>query len=398
MKNRKYAYRLCPCNAVNIEGIQTWLEDLAAEGLLLEEDGAFLGIWRFRRTAPQQVRYRLEVVQQKFLDDTYGPQEEMLEAAEAMGWEYVTRYRFFYIYRTADPAARPFHTDPAVHALTVKKLKRQHNGELILDAIYVVLMACLRGSRFGNFYRDAAALGPWYTLSLLGLLLCLLLIPLSHVLWLRKYVNKLRRGEPLEDRREWKPGILRIAAAKVIPPILAAVWLCSVFSGWIMSTKKTPMTRYSCNAPFASIEEVYPEGEVLSRTDMGDYNTFLTWENPVSRNTEWNESGTVSVDGKTYHFILRITCYETGAQWIARGLARDLYAADFTRYGGKRFEALEAPETEAEELRVYSSYSVRKVVLRQGNTVIHGTVSIDEGQEADHWQQWLDATLEKMKR
>ena len=32
------SHRICPCNAYDIEGIQSWLEDLAAEGLQLEKD------------------------------------------------------------------------------------------------------------------------------------------------------------------------------------------------------------------------------------------------------------------------------------------------------------------------------------------------------------------------
>ena len=40
----RYAYRFCPCFRYDIEGIQTWLEDMAAQGLVLEADGIFLGI------------------------------------------------------------------------------------------------------------------------------------------------------------------------------------------------------------------------------------------------------------------------------------------------------------------------------------------------------------------
>ena len=35
-ENIRYAYRICPCFSYDIEGIQTWLEDMASQGLVLE--------------------------------------------------------------------------------------------------------------------------------------------------------------------------------------------------------------------------------------------------------------------------------------------------------------------------------------------------------------------------
>ena len=34
-KKRNYVYRLCPCNPADVEAMQSWLEDMAAEGLFL---------------------------------------------------------------------------------------------------------------------------------------------------------------------------------------------------------------------------------------------------------------------------------------------------------------------------------------------------------------------------
>ena len=89
------SHRLCPCNPMDIEGIQTWLEDMAQDGLILEKESVFFGFWSFEKSTPQKVLYRLEVVQGKFLEDTDTPQLDMLETAEAMGWEYVTKYAEF---------------------------------------------------------------------------------------------------------------------------------------------------------------------------------------------------------------------------------------------------------------------------------------------------------------
>lgn len=395
-KKVRRSHRLCPCNPMDIEGIQTWLEDLAEEGLILEQESVFFGFWSFVRTAPRKVQYRLEIIRGGFLEDTETPREEVVEASEAMGWEYVTRYRSFYIYRSFDPTARPLNTDPAVQALTVKYLRRQTWVNLIWEALYVFLMLFLRRSSFGFVFKDLAAIGPIYVICYLGLFSFFIVRSLTHVFYLQRAVKRLKSGGCLDQKKPWKPRAALWIAAKIVPVFLLIGTFGGLFAGLVNSTESRPLEAYTDDAPFVSIQEVYPEGTVTSRTDMGDYNTFLSWSTSVSRNTEWKESGNINIDGKNRHFILRITCYETAAEWIAKGLVNDCYTGDKNRYHGKRFEDFDAPDLEVDFLQVYSSYGIRYVLLRQGNVVIHGTVSITEGQDADYWQDWLHATVQRL--
>ena len=64
-ENIRYAYRICPCFSYDIEGIQTWLEDMASQGLVLEADGTFLGIFTFQKTTPKKYRYRLAPIKEQ---------------------------------------------------------------------------------------------------------------------------------------------------------------------------------------------------------------------------------------------------------------------------------------------------------------------------------------------
>ena len=45
MTEEKKVYRLCPCFSHDIEGIQTWLEDLAMDGLFLMPEGRVISIF-----------------------------------------------------------------------------------------------------------------------------------------------------------------------------------------------------------------------------------------------------------------------------------------------------------------------------------------------------------------
>ena len=92
--SEQYVHRTCPCYQWDVEGIQTWLEDMAAKGLHVEADGAFFGIFSFLKGEPKTVRYRLTPVKQKrgFFADNDVPDQEEQEFSESCGWEYVLRH------------------------------------------------------------------------------------------------------------------------------------------------------------------------------------------------------------------------------------------------------------------------------------------------------------------
>ena len=51
----RHAYRTCPCFSFDVEGIQTWLEDMAAQGKRFG-DHVRTSSWRVRSSSPAQRR------------------------------------------------------------------------------------------------------------------------------------------------------------------------------------------------------------------------------------------------------------------------------------------------------------------------------------------------------
>ena len=51
------AYLLPPCPNYDVEALESWLTELASEGLFLRD--IKVGFFVFEKTAPQAVRYRL---------------------------------------------------------------------------------------------------------------------------------------------------------------------------------------------------------------------------------------------------------------------------------------------------------------------------------------------------
>lgn len=390
-KKLQRTHRLCPCSPMDLEGIQSWLEDMAAQGWLLEQDSIFLGIWSFEKAHPQSVRYRLEIMRPSFWGDSDAPEAEAEEIARAMGWEYICRYRNFYIYRSTDPTAPPLHTDPALQSLSVRKLRRSQMGDLILGLFYLIMIFCFRRSSFGYLYLDAAIIGPAYAISMLLFLLALAAKPILNICYLQRAIHRLRCGQGLDRKLPWKPAAPLWVAWRLIPVVIIIVICISLLGRLSAATSRSPLEDYDESAPLVTIEDLYPEAAVTSRMDMGDYNTFLQWQNPLSENTEWCEAGSIQLPEGSFHFILRVQIYETAGLFLAKGVFRDQYTEDASRYGSKRFEAMEVPENSLEDALLYSSYGIRHILLRQGNTVIHATVSITHGEE-DRWIEWFRAT------
>lgn len=392
------SHRLCPCNAVDIEGIQTWLEDMAANGLLLEKDSIFCGFWSFEKTAPKKVLYRLEIAAPGgfFSDSTDMPREEILETTEAMGWEYVTRYKFFYIYRTSDLNAVPLNTDPEIQAFTVKRLKKERRNELFWELVYIafLLLFGFQGSRY--FMLSAVMLTPLFTVSVLGILLWAAVSPLIQVIYLQQYEKRLRDGDSLDKRKDWQRFAYAWRGTKCLPVALGIILLFTLGRNFIQASDKIPLSQYSGSAPFATAQDIFPEGRISDSLDMWDYGTFNHWDNSLSENTEWRESCDITVNSKEYHAYLYITYHDTKAAWIARWLFEDHYRYDSQRHHRKRFEDQQAPDAAVDGLRVYTSYGTRYVLIWQDNVVIHASVSLRDEAMEDNWELWLNAALEKL--
>ena len=100
MSEVKYAYRIPPCSVYDVGAMEQWLESMAAKGLILEEDGFFMGLGTFRKEQPQTLRYRLEATPTRdgIFSEEAEPSEDARELNRLMGWRYCGRRGQFHIY------------------------------------------------------------------------------------------------------------------------------------------------------------------------------------------------------------------------------------------------------------------------------------------------------------
>ena len=178
-----------------------------------------------------------------------------------------------------------------------------------------------------------------------------------------------------------------------------SVLLCSLLAVLPQENAKLPHAAYPGDPPFPTAADIFVDCTVSADNEWLDYGTFKAMETSVSNNVEWNESCDVTtVDGDTYFCILRLNYHETVSEWFARGLERDYYVYDATRYRGKNFEDLSAPDLDVDSIRVYNNYGSLCVLMREGNRVVHAVVVVNEGDgSSNRWMLWAQAMAEMLQ-
>ncbi|MBQ6059354.1 MAG: DUF2812 domain-containing protein, partial [Clostridia bacterium] len=146
MRAKTLLWRLPPCPAYDVEGTESWLTDMAAQGWMLEKGSFFFGVASFEKAKPAAARYRLEAAPKHASDwdDNGGsPDFEAVEMNADSGWEYVARRGQFYIYRSKAGSSREMHTDPQVQALAIKTLQRRQIGNLCTTMSWGIIHSLL---------------------------------------------------------------------------------------------------------------------------------------------------------------------------------------------------------------------------------------------------------------
>ena len=325
MSEHKYRYRIPPCPAYDLPAMESWLEDLAAEGLHLSKDGFFGFFTTFEEGAPKKVRFRLEPTATRggLFSREYDPEDAQVQMLRQMGWEYRARRGQFHVYSSDDPSAPELNTDPQVQAETMAALStylwKSLRNALILTVFYLLVY-------FSNaLVTLAIALGTWRVGLLIGLLLWDLGRQIAELLTLHRYRRQLQMGQPLPHRRERRKGLyLASQAARkllwvaVILSILGRVLPMTVGEDYVS------LSDHTAPLPFPTLAELYPGAEV-ERVDGILKNELYHWSDPLApENYDFTEYAQVTREGATNDCHLTVQYHRTRWEWTARWLAKEL--------------------------------------------------------------------------
>jgi len=377
MAECRHAYRLPPCPAYDVEGMESWLGELAGEGLLLAPDGFFAGVGTFERTAPRTARYRLEAAQQStsmWAGNGGEPDPEQVALGRAYTWDYVAKRGNFYIYRTFDPQARELNTDPQVQALALEAVKKRQYTAVFQMLFWTVLypLAMLRG----GVLLTVIDMGTWLFLLTAGFVLWMLWDAVSELAWLGRLQERLRAGGALTRRKDWRRRAAlyhgknagQIALALILVGIFLHDWNVSA-----MNEDKVQLDQYTGTLPFASMSEL-AGGEVsdLQMTMMGLSLGF----NSIEEKSDWlaprcihymEHSRLTLSDGRVLDGGLYVDYYEAASPWLARQLARECYRLDRRE---KWFDPMTPPELDADFVEAYANNVHFPTLLLQDGKVV----------------------------
>ena len=405
-QQKERCYRLAPCPAYDVEAMESWLSDLAQQGLLLAPDGFFAGIATLIRSKPCHAQYRLEAAQKStsmWADDGGEPDPEQVALSAKYSWEYVAKRGDFYIYRCFDPQARELNTDPQVQALALNSVKKRQSQALFSLIFWLVLYPWL-------FLNS----GPLHTFIHLGTWFCLLIA--LFVLWiladsflalhlLRGLQKRLRLGAAPSDHSgsptNWRHKSYYHNGKNLLKLLLGAFLLIIFLYQWGVSTSnhdKTPLTDYQGSIPFATLSD-FGTGEVVSyqETMIGislGFNCVKEWSDWLApRCLYYDEHAQIRFnDGSILNAGLTISYYETASPWIAKQLALECYRQD---QKGKDFSPLETPALAADFAVAYRCY-LPTLVVQKGCLMIRAQFSQTGEEPSLSLAQWTTLLLDSI--
>ena len=239
----KVVRKFLPVQIYDVHGMELWLEELSAQGLILDSFGLRYSAY-FRVGEPETgVRYRLEP--SSFHADKETPEsrgkadwetvdyEKNAEYARH-GWEYVDEIRGFYaIYRCRERSAEELHTDPATLGYLFERVCRRWTRYLLFVPLLVLIRYVNQFALFRNqpYYKPrlimnalkrlpANPLGSICYLLFFVWFFALYLFAIRRTLALWKLRRQLGDGIPLDGSKRYPRSPLLTAAAAVTPIVL----------------------------------------------------------------------------------------------------------------------------------------------------------------------------------
>ena len=324
MKNA-FVRRLVPVDFLDLDGLELWLEEMAAKGLHFQGFGALFA--HFQRGAPAQVRYHAEPTPDKRRDVIPGQAADCGE----LGWHYVGKIGWLAIFRTSDPDAPDFHTDPVTQSYTLERMTRTMTRYTWLLLVFMIpLTAFLIWARLDSSFDpvlDLVRYGSLYT-SFVFLLDLVLTVHIVREVWgLCRLRRRLRAGIPHQRPARWRHTGLVRQGYTLLLCVLALAQIggaCAYFLGptrW--SAELSSLDR---PAPVLSLAEL--EGEGYAPEPFGypgyegpDRDNYVSYEwKALARIYEVDQAGVVDGDRRR----LDMEWYSLTLPFLAAPLLDDL--------------------------------------------------------------------------
>ena len=332
---KKERIRRIPVNDMDIKAVERWLNDMAARGLFLSSTGS--NWWRFYEDEPEEVRYRLEPVEERDGKLDHLKNEDY----EKMGWKYVASHKdWYHIYLAQSGTAEELHTDPFVKSMLFQKYQKSLWSIALSD---MIILGVLIMGIYRLFSTEVS--GPALFLAsplflqnaVVGTLL--LIMPLRTAAAIYK-VWKLRKdlenGKSGEDGAEALCRIRYSSRAGYAVTFLIAASILTVFTG--VGTGG-PIEQEIRERQLPVLQEL-ETGGVTAAPGENDTGNVIYFFNPfLKERYEIRQQGYVEREGKNSEnkdklSFLKADLYDARFTWLSEALCRELVEEHLSHHGG----------------------------------------------------------------
>ena len=364
----KRRWFLVPCPDYDVPAMESWLEEQALRGWFLsKDDGFFLGLACFVSGAPKRVRYRLDAIpKEKAFADFPENKAAAIELAQELGWEYVTERKEFLIYRCMDETLPELNTDPAVQALSLKRVQSALSGRIFNVCYFLFLYPFLNLSlRFPAVLLSVLTLGTLRFLGMVAVTAVLLAGAVRDWRRLKKLRAHLRSGGRIEHTNGWHDEKTRCIAEKILTPVLTAVWFALLLSFLVGRTDASVRVTDASTLPVPTLSAIWDLP--VSPADGRDSLHLRENSDLLAPVIDEIEEGFGS-------YIYDTTYYELRTPWLAKWLASDLWRYDHRQLFGK--STYEITEFSLPDLGMDTAYSYswrhygNRVIVQKGCQVV----------------------------
>lgn len=196
MKN--YIRRFIPVDSLDIDAMESWLADMAEDGLFLVSFGTYFA--HFEPRPPRKAAYRLEAT----VFPPVEPDKKKRELLEDFGWEYVCPFgKYFHVYCAKTENAPEIHTDPAMQAEVYEQIYRsKRNWGILYCSIYTFMLFALIFIRKPCFFNIILNIGFFLTFG--TYMAAFAILGVIQFLRLRRIKNLLKNGTPLNHSGDYR--------------------------------------------------------------------------------------------------------------------------------------------------------------------------------------------------
>lgn len=324
--------KFTPVSMYDAQGLESWLEDMAKQGLFLKKFGA---VWCvFERGPAQALRYRVEPVREQDCGDFLG-RSPMKELYQDFGWSYTASIgNSMFIFSTEDENAPELHTDPELQSGLWKKLYRQARRSFRFQLLLMVILAAALCAQLWNGGFIHSLITSTTPIMLLCLPLLLFQLPgdWAELQKLALMVKQLEAGVPL-DHRTFYPKRNRREAASLV---LAVILLLGMFAvQYILPFTGGGIRPLADQTAFPALTLEELEGQELEdrgytgekvmdgQTTTVNYSNFSELNHYLLCWNQWDVVQTGSIRQDDWH-RLEIQWYDLPLSFLSAPLAQEL--------------------------------------------------------------------------